>query len=230
MSKAAKTAKQPKVRNIFITFEGGEGAGKSTQIKLLEKKLNSVGYNVVVTREPGGTTGAEILRHVILSGAAEKLGAETEAMLFAAARSDHIENVIKPALEAGKTVLCDRFIDSTRVYQGASGKVDIDYLKELENVVCEDIWPNLTLILDLDVEIGMKRANSRRGAKNAPDRFEKEDISAQKQRREAFLKISEEDPERCVIINAKGSENQVFNRVWKAVEKRLKHLESASDG
>ncbi len=137
-------------RGRFITFEGGEGTGKSTQIRLLEKALNELGIDTLVTREPGGSPGAEAVRIVLLSGAAEPLGPEMEAILFAAARSDHVETVIRPALRAGKTVLCDRFFDSTRVYQGATGNVDRTFLRRLEEVACEDCWPDLTIILDLD--------------------------------------------------------------------------------
>lgn len=204
-------------RGLFITLEGGEGAGKSSQIELLRKKLTDEGHDVVVTREPGGTRGAEIIRHVLLSGAAEKLGSEAEAMLFSAARSDHVEEVIRPALEKGKTVLCDRFIDSTRVYQGGEGKVDMDYLYQLEELVCENVWPDMTLILDIDPEIGMKRANSRRTGKEKPDRFEKQQMDDHVRRREAFLEIARREPERCVIIDAKGTQKQVAGRIWRAL-------------
>src|ERR1700760_4026883 len=117
------------MRGKFITFEGGEGTGKSTQSALLANKLESIGLGVLTTREPGGSPGAEIIRHVLLSGAAKPLGAETEAILFAAARDDHVRNTIKPALDAGKWVICDRFIDSTRVYQGTLGNVDERLIK-----------------------------------------------------------------------------------------------------
>ena len=129
---------------------------------MLEKRLKSVGCEVISTREPGGTPGAEAIRHVILSGAVENLGPEYEADLFAAARLDHVENLIVPGLQSGKVVICDRFIDSTRVYQGITGKVDIEYLHALEKLVCDGAWPDLTLILDIDPEVGMKRATERR--------------------------------------------------------------------
>ena len=206
---------------VFITFEGGEGAGKSSQIKLLEEKLNKLDYATVLTREPGGTAGAEAIRHVILSGGAEKLGADVEAMLFSAARSDHVQNVIKPALKAKKIVLCDRFFDSTRVYQGATGSVEMEFLYSLERVACDDIWPDLTIILDLSAEEGMRRANARRSKDTAPDRFEKENMQAQELRREAFRQIANEDPDRCKLIDASGPEKQVAKRVWSVVKPLL---------
>ncbi|MEO1142814.1 MAG: dTMP kinase, partial [Pseudomonadota bacterium] len=208
-------------RGVFITLEGGEGAGKSTQIRRLDEKLQSLGFDTLLTREPGGTPGAEAIRHVILSGFAEQFGADVEAMLFSAARSDHVTHVIKPALEAGKLVICDRFFDSTRVYQGASGKVDMAFLKSLEKIACEDAWPDLTLILDLDPEEGMRRAGTRREEGAKPDRFEKENMENQKIRRDAFRKIVEDEPERCVLVNANGSEEEVAQRIWEAVEPRL---------
>lgn len=203
---------------LFITFEGGEGAGKTSQINLLSHRLNKLHYETLLTREPGGTAGAEAIRHVILSGGAEKFGPDVEAMLFSAARADHVENVIAPAIKAGKTVLCDRFFDSTRVYQGATGKVDMDFLYALEKVACGDIWPDLTLILDISAEEGMKRANARRDNAEEPDRFEKEDMAAQEMRREAFRMIAENEPERCKLINASGTEKEVAKRIWKVVE------------
>ena len=141
-----KSTKKTEARGLFITFEGGEGAGKSTQIKLLQKALEKDGFKVVVTREPGGSTGGEAVRHVLLSGAAEPFGPEMEAILFAAARSDHVETLIKPALADGSIVLCDRFYESTRVYQGASGNVSRELLSKLEEVACEDCWPDLTIL------------------------------------------------------------------------------------
>lgn len=216
-------------KGVFITFEGGEGAGKSSQIKLLDNKLNKLDYETILTREPGGTAGAEAIRHVILSGNAEKLGADVEAMLFSAARSDHVEKVIRPALMSDKIVLCDRFYDSTRVYQGATGSVDMEFLYSLERIACDDVWPDLTLILDLSVEEGMKRANARRSKGTVPDRFEKEDMQAQEMRREAFIKIAEKEPERCKLIDASGSEKQVAKRIWEVVEPLLER-KSAKNG
>ncbi len=200
-------------RGFFITFEGGEGAGKSTQIARLASKLREKRYPVVVTREPGGSPGAEALRHVILSGAAEPFGPELEALLFAAARSDHIEQLIRPALRRGKIVLCDRFVDSSRVYQG---DVDAALLAEIERISINGIVPDLTLIFDLDPEIGMRRAASRRGEAGA-DRFEKETLLVQKRRRQAFLDIAIREPRRCIVIDATPDADAVEHAVTDAV-------------
>ena len=137
---------------FFITFEGGEGAGKSTQIRLLADTLRERGYEVLVTREPGGSPGAEAVRHVLLSGAAESFGPEMEALLFAAARADHVEQVIRPAVERGLTVLCDRFLDSTRVYQGVTGNLDPTFIAAVERVAINAMMPDLTIVLDLSPE------------------------------------------------------------------------------
>lgn len=209
---------------LFITLEGGEGVGKTSQISRLKKRFEALGRTVVTTREPGGTPGAEIMRHVLLSGAAEPLGAEMETILFSAARADHVEMIIRPALQTGHVVLCDRFIDSTRVYQGASGKVSMEFLRELEEVVCDGAWPDMTLLLDLDPEIGMERAGARRNKNSDPDRFEKDELAQQKKRRNAFLKIAKAEPKRIAVIDASGTEKQVSDRIWKAVIQHLPDL------
>jgi len=203
-------------RGFFITFEGGEGAGKSTQIARLAQKLRDKRYPTVVTREPGGSPGAEAVRHVILSGAAEPFGQEMEALLFAAARSDHIEQLIRPALRRGKVVLCDRFVDSWRVYQGATGSIDPALLEEIERVSVNGVMPDLTLIFEIDPEEGLKRASARRGEDQA-DRFEKETLAIHKRRRQAFLDIARKEPKRCVVIDASADEETVENAVTAAV-------------
>ena len=207
-------------RGRFVTFEGGEGAGKSTQIKMLAARLESEGMRVVLTREPGGSPGAEIMRHLVLSGMGKLLGAEAETLLFAAARDDHVRNVILPALSQGSWVLCDRFFDSTRAYQGSLGKVAPDVLNAMQRVTIGDLKPDLTLILDVPVEVGLKRAAARRGA-GAPDRFEAEDIKFHKGLRDAFHKISADDPKRCVLIDATAGPDPVSLLVWDAVRERL---------
>src|SRR5580704_13626474 len=161
------------MRGKFITFEGGEGTGKSTQAAMLALRLEALGLGVLLTREPGGSPGAEIIRHVLLSGAAKPLGPDAEAMLFAAAREDHVRCTITPALAAGQWVICDRFADSTRVYQGELGHVDPRLIKALERVSIGDLMPSLTLILDAPVEITLERSALRRGDA-AADRFEGE--------------------------------------------------------
>jgi dTMP kinase len=220
-------------RGFFITFEGGEGAGKSTQIGRLAQKLRDKRYPVAVTREPGGSPGAEAVRHVILSGAAEPFGPEMEALLFAAARSDHIEQLIRPALRRGKVVLCDRFVDSWRVYQGAAGNIDAALLDEIERVSLNGVMPDMTLIFDLDPEEGLRRASERRGEGQA-DRFEKETLAIHKRRRQAFLDIARKEPKRCIVIDASGDaemiENAVTAAVFTALEARSHAEQEAAQG
>jgi dTMP kinase len=202
---------------LFITFEGGEGAGKSTQIRMLADSLRASGREVVVTREPGGSPGAEAIRHVVLSGAAEPFGAEMEAVLFAAARADHIDRTIRPALARGAIVLSDRFVDSSRVYQGVTGGLDQPFMEALERATVEDMMPDLTLILDIDPEEGLSRAGARRGASEA-DRFEKEGLSLHRRRRKAFLDIAKAEPKRCKVIDAGRPAEKISADVTAAVE------------
>jgi dTMP kinase len=208
------------MRGKFITFEGGEGTGKSTQAAMLALRLEALGLGVKLTREPGGSPGAEIIRHVLLSGAAKPFGPEVEAMLFAAARDDHVRCTILPALEAGKWVICDRFIDSTRVYQGILGEVDEHVIKRLERVSIGDLAPDLTLILDVPVDVGHERVKLRRGDA-APDRFEAENVEFHEKLREAFLTIARSEPERCAVIDAGGAKEDVARQIWEAVNTRL---------
>jgi dTMP kinase len=208
------------MKGKFITFEGGEGTGKSTQAAMLALRLESHGIGVKLTREPGGSPGAEIMRHVLLSGAAKPLGPEAEAILFAAARDDHIRCTIRPALEAGQWVLCDRFVDSTRVYQGAVGNVDHRFIKALERVSVGDLRPDLTLVLDVPAELGLKRAAGRRGREKA-DRFEAETIDFHERLRQAYLMLGAGEPDRCVIVDASAPKKMVGKRIWQAVNARL---------
>lgn len=207
-------------RGRFITFEGGEGSGKSTHVRLLAERLKSLGIDVTVTREPGGSPGAEIIRHIILSGAAKHLGAEAELFLFAAARDDHIRNTIAPALESGRWVICDRFVDSTRVYQGIVGKVSPRLIRGLERVVVGNLMPDLTLIMDLPAEIGLSRAQRRRGQAEA-DRFESESLQFHETLREAFQILARQESERCVVIDASKPMPSVFDQIWTAVRTRF---------
>ena len=215
------------MRGKFITFEGGEGTGKSTQAAMLALRLESLGLRVRLTREPGGSPGAEIIRHVLLSGVAKPLGPEAEAMLFAAARDDHIRCTILPALEAGHWVICDRFADSTRVYQGALGDIDQRLIKALERVSLGDLYPDLTLVLDVPVALGLKRAARRRGSAN-PDRFEAETIDFHDKLRQAYLALAAAEPDRCVIIDAAAPKEKVARQVWKAVNFRLQPAGAAT--
>jgi dTMP kinase len=210
---------------FFITFEGGEGAGKSTQIERLARRMRAKKYDVLVTREPGGSPGAEAVRHVLLSGAAEPFGPKMEAILFAAARSDHVEQVIRPAVERGSIVLCDRFIDSSRVYQGVTGGLDPDFMQALEAVAINGMVPDMTLIFDIDPGEGLRRATARRNSGDDADRFEKETLAVHQRRREAFLAIAEAEPDRCIVIDAAADpgtvEDVVTAAVFAALESRM---------
>ena len=208
------------MRGHFITFEGGEGSGKSTHARSLAQRLKSAGIEVVLTREPGGSTGAEIIRHILLSGIAKPLGAETEAILFAAARDDHVRSTILPALDAGHWVICDRFIDSTRVYQGALGNVDQRLIRSLERVTVGSAYPELTFILDVPAEIGLARAKSRRG-QDAADRFEAKLPEFHEKLRLAYKALAAEEPERCVLIDGRAPREAVAEQIWSAVRERL---------
>lgn len=216
------------VRGRFITFEGGEGAGKSTQIRLLAKRLEKTRLRTLVTREPGGSPGAEAIRSALLAGIGKLIGgADAEALLFAAARDDHVRTLIEPALARGEWVLCDRFYDSTRAYQGKLGAVSLDLLDALQQVTIGDMKPDLTVILDIPVEIGLARAAVRRGS-DTPDRFESEAIDFHRNLREVFRQIAVQEPERCVLIDANAEPDEVADRVWQAV--RLRLLEPARKG
>lgn len=208
------------MRGRFITFEGGEGGGKSTQAALLAQHLRATGIDVLVTREPGGSPGAEIIRHVILSGAAKPLGADAETILFAAARDDHIRMTIEPALSAGTWVICDRFLDSTRVYQGLLGQVDRTLIRALERVVVGPLMPDLTFIMDVPAEVGLERAAERRGTDNA-DRFESETIDFHEKLRRAFAALAKVDADRCVLIDATQPREMVHDMIWKVVAERF---------
>jgi dTMP kinase len=213
-------AKKDSKSGRFITFEGGEGSGKSTQIKTLAERLNGAELRTIVTREPGGSPGAEIIRHLLLSGMGKLLGPEAETLLFTAARDDHVHAVIEPALDQGIWVLCDRFFDSTRAYQGRLGKVDPKVLDAMQRVTIGDLKPDLTIILDVPVDIGMQRAAARRGA-GAPDRFEAEDVKFHEGLRDAYRQIAAAEPQRCVLIDANAAPGVVAARVWTSVRDRF---------
>ena len=207
-------------RGRFISFEGGEGAGKSTQIKLLAERLADANVRTIVTREPGGSPGAEIIRHLVLSGMGKLLGAEAETLLFAAARDDHVHTVIEPALKQGIWVLCDRFSDSTRVYQGILGQVSPTILSAMQRVTIGDLKPDLTLILDVPVEVGLQRAAKRRGTGTA-DRFEAEGIKFHQELREAYRRIAAAEPQRCLLIDASAEPDIVAANIWSALRDRF---------
>ena len=210
----------------FVTLEGGEGAGKSTQIARLRRRLRQSGEIVVTTREPGGSPRAEFLRSVILDGTARPFGPFAEALLFASARADHLATTIRPALRRGDWVLCDRFTDSTRVYQGVLGAVPEPTIRALERVSASDATPHLTLILDVPAKLGLARAQHRRElAGESVDRFEGEDLAYHSRIRTAFLAIAAAEPERCRVIDASGAAESVETLIWQAVEP----LRGASD-
>jgi dTMP kinase len=205
----------------FITFEGGEGAGKSTQVKRLAGHLTSKGRAVVMTREPGGTLAAEAIREFVLAGLAVELGARGEALLMAAARADHVAKVIRPALARGQWVICDRFIDSTRVYQGVLGKVDMKLIRSLERVTVGAAMPDLTFLLDVPAKVGLARAKRRRGG-GTTDRFEAESIEFHEALRRAYLSLAEQERKRIVIIDGRAPRDIVGKRIFEFVETRLK--------
>jgi dTMP kinase len=204
---------------FFITLEGGEGAGKSTQITLLAEALRPLGRDVVMTREPGGSPGAEAIRGLILTGGFD-FSSVTEALLFSAARRDHLEKTVRPALARGAIVVCDRFSDSTRAYQGASGQVDPAIITALEQIAVETTRPDLTLILDVPAALGLERATARRG-QAAADRFEREALAFHEKLRAGFLAIAEQEPERCVVIDASRSREDIAANIHAIVLERL---------
>ena len=202
----------------LITFEGGEGAGKSTQVSILVDRLRRAGRHAMPTREPGGSPVAEDIRETLLSGKVKQFGPFAEALLFSMARQDHVETVISDALARGQWVVCDRFLDSTRAYQGVSGGVPAPIISALERLTLRGLMPNLTIVLDIPVEAGLARMTRRRVA---PDRFESEDFAQHERIRKAFLDIAEEEPGRCVVIDARKPEALVAEDVWEAVAERL---------
>jgi dTMP kinase len=208
------------MRGRFITFEGGEGTGKSTHAALLADRLKRLGIGVVLTREPGGSPGAEVIRHVLLSGVAQPLGAEAEAVLFAAARLDHVSNTIEPALARGSWVVCDRFSDSTRIYQGHLGGVDAKLLRALDRVTVGELRADLTFILDVPADVGLARAGKRRKGVGA-DRFEQELLPYHEKLRDAYRMLAAAESRRCVLIDATQQKAAVAKRIWKTVVERL---------
>jgi dTMP kinase len=205
-------------RGRFITFEGGEGAGKSTQAKLLKERLEGRGTRAVLTREPGGSAGAEQIRKLLVEGEPERWTAMTETLLFLAARSDHVAKLIAPALADGAWVICDRFIDSTLVYQGVARGLGLERVRALQTAALGDIVPDLTLILDLAPDAGLARTQNRSGDETRFERFEAEFHA---RLRAAFREIAAEEPGRCVVIDASRSRDEVASEIWRTVTTRL---------
>jgi dTMP kinase len=187
---------------------------------MLAARLKSFGIGVQLTREPGGSLGAEIMRYILLSGAVRPLGANVEALLFAAARDDHLNTLIRPSLSRGIWVVCDRFADSTRVYQGAVGRVDPRTIRALERIVVADTKPDLTIILDVPAKEGLRRAATRRG-KGEADRYESEALAFHEKLREGFLALAADEPDRCILVDATLPKDQVAEQIWRIVVKRL---------
>lgn len=204
-------------QGFFISFEGGEGAGKSTQIRRLADRLATAGHDVIVTREPGGSPGAEAIRDLLVNGAADRWSPVTESLLMYAARRDHLERVIRPALARGAIVLCDRFADSTRAYQGAGGDAPASLIAALETHVLGGTVPVLTLILDLPAEVGLQRAEARGGAA----RFESKGLAFHERLRAGYLEIARQEPERCVVIDANAPLDAVAAAISDVVAQRL---------
>jgi dTMP kinase len=205
-------------RGLFITLEGGEGTGKSTQAARLAASIRAGDREVVATREPGGTPGAEAIRALLVTGETDRWSPAAESLLMYAARLDHVERVIIPALARGAVVVCDRFADSTRAYQGAGGGADTQLIAALESEVRGRCWPDLTLILDLDPATGLARAESRAGGET---RFEAKGVAFHQRLRAAFLAIAADEPNRCLIIDAADDIDAVRVAVWQAVRPRL---------
>jgi len=214
-------------RGRFITFEGGEGAGKSTQAAALAQRLKADGKRICLTREPGGSDFAERVRQFILDPSIPAHTPLSEALLFFAARADHLATLIRPSLDNGIWVVCDRFTDSTRTYQGAAGGLPADTVAALDSIVVGDTAPDLTLVLDLPVDIAFARVAQRRqqpDGKNLPpqpDPFESRNAHFHERLRQGFLEIAAAAPERCVVIDASGDRETIARAIWKAVETKL---------
>ena len=210
----------------FITFAGGEGVGKSTQIRRLDEALRGRGLETVLTREPGGSPGAEEIRKLLVTGPAERWIPQSELLLLYAARLDHVERTIKPALRAGKWVLCDRFSDSPFAYQGYGHEIGPEIILDLHRLVMGTFHPDLTILLDLDVEEGLRRAHARHAAEagrpaDVEDRFERMDIAFHARMRKGFQQMARRNKERSVIVDASGDVDGVFGLVLEAVERRF---------
>ncbi|MGN7612804.1 dTMP kinase [Magnetococcales bacterium HHB-1] len=204
---------------MFITFEGGEGSGKSTQIHLLAKKLTEINKPFILTREPGGCALSESIRTLLVKGATDKLSRETELLLMIAARVEHIRQTIKPALQQKKWVLCDRFIDSTLVYQGVARGLDDLWIRQLHQQSCQDLWPDLTFLLDLPVSVGRQRTFLRAQQKSgsAQERFEAESDNFHHQVRQGFLALTKKEPQRFTVIDATQSQEIMAAQIWQVI-------------
>ena len=202
----------------FITLEGGEGAGKSTHARALSERLSERGLANIVTREPGGSPGAEEIRSLLVAGEPGRWDATTELLLMFAARADHIARTIKPALASGQWVICDRFTDSTYAYQGAGRGVPADVIRKVEEAAVANFRPDLTLILDVPVDVAMARIGARTHGEN---RFEKFDHGFHERLREHFRKLAKDEPQRCLLIDTTAPAEQVSQNIWRAVTEKF---------
>jgi dTMP kinase len=203
----------------FITFEGGEGTGKSSHARDLAESLRKAGKVVVLTREPGGAPGAEDIRALLVTGTVGRWSPQAEILLNYAARESHLRETIRPALLRGELVLCDRFMDSTRAYQGFAGGGDVELIDALERKIVGATRPELTLILDVDPELGLRRAKGR--SSGGEDRFEKKGLEFHRKLREGFLTIAAQDPQRCRVIDSSRPYAAVAEDIWRAVAQVL---------
>jgi dTMP kinase len=204
--------------DLFITFEGGEGTGKTTQIARLAAELRAQGRHVVMTREPGGTASAEEIRSLLVNGEPGKWSSTAEALLNYAAREQHLRDVIRPALMAEKIVLCDRFMDSTRVYQAIAGDCDISLIESLENTVVGETRPKITFVFDLAPKLGLGRAALRHGDKE--DRYERKGAAFHEAVRQGFLDIARQEPQRCIVIDAGGDIETIAASITASLKER----------
>jgi len=203
------------MNNLFITFEGGDGSGKSTQVNLLKDYLENLNFETIKTREPGGTPSAEILRDLLTTGEVEKWTPMSEALLMWASRYEHLIQVIEPALNSGKNVICDRFYDSTYAYQGVAHNLGIDKMEKLKKIIIGDIEPDVTFVLDIDPKVGLKRSLDR---SNQENRFESYNIDFHNKIRSAFLEIAKKNKNRCVVVDASLNEQEINNLIITVID------------
>jgi dTMP kinase len=203
----------------FITFEGGEGVGKSTQVRILFEKLMEIGVNCLLTREPGGSKGAEEIRELLVKGGTDKWHPMTEALLHNAARAEHLESTIRPAINDGVCVISDRYADSTIAYQGYGQGVDVDTLLAMHKISTKNFWPDLTIVLDGNE---LHRAVEREEENNdKEDRYERMGSEFHEKLQQSFLDIAKKNPERCIVVSAKGTIEEVADRIWQSVQEKL---------
>jgi len=203
------------MNNLFITFEGGDGSGKSTQVNLLKDYLDNLNFETIKTREPGGTPSAEILRDLLTTGEVEKWTPMSEALLMWASRYEHLIQVIEPALNSGKNVICDRFYDSTYAYQGVAHNLGIDKMEKLKKLIIGDIEPDVTFVLDIDPKVGLKRSLDR---SNKENRFESYNIDFHNNIRNAFLEIAKKNNDRCIVVDASLNEQEINSLIVNVID------------